>query len=104
MWLGGGVLGRIDQMVTVRGINVYPSALDNIIRGHAAVDEYEVHIRADRAMDELVLKVEVAVGVESPFASVRLRTSAAKRFKRVDRCYRPHLEAPDGGGETLQKA
>ena len=42
--------------------------------------------------------------VESPFASVRLRTSAAKRFKRVDRCYRPHLEAPDGGGETLQKA
>ena len=59
---GGGVLGRIDQMVTVRGINVYPSALDNIIRGHAAVDEYEVHIRADRAMDELVLKVEVAGG------------------------------------------
>ena len=58
-WLRGGVLGRIDQMVTVRGINVYPAAIDNIIRAHAAIDEYEVLVRADRAMDELVLRVEV---------------------------------------------
>ena len=58
-WLRGGVLGRIDQMVTVRGINVYPAAIDNIIRAHPAIDEYEVLVRADRAMDELVLRVEV---------------------------------------------
>ncbi len=59
VWTSGGVLGRIDEMVTVRGINVYPGALDNIIRAHRSIQEYEVHIRADRAMDELVLKVEV---------------------------------------------
>ena len=58
-WLRGGVLGRIDQMVTVRGINVYPAAIDNIVRAHPAIDEYEVLVRSDRAMDELVLRVEV---------------------------------------------
>lgn len=61
-WLHGGVLGRLDQMVTVRGINVYPSAIDNIIRAHPSIEEYEVHIRTDRAMDELVIRVEVADG------------------------------------------
>jgi phenylacetate-CoA ligase len=46
-------------MVTVRGVNVYPGALDNIIRAHSSVVEYEAHIRTHRAMHELVLKVEV---------------------------------------------
>ena len=59
IWLAGGILGRIDQMVTVKGVNVFPGALDNIIRAHASIDEYEVHIRTFRIMDELVIKVEV---------------------------------------------
>jgi len=61
-WLGGGVLGRIDQMVTVRGINVYPSAIDNIMRAHGAVQEYEAHVRTDREMAELVLRIEAGEG------------------------------------------
>ena len=39
--------------------------------------------------------------VDSPFAAVRLRTSAAKRFKRVEG---PDLEAPHGGREAVPKA
>jgi len=62
VWLAGGVLGRIDQMVTVRGVNVYPGALDNIIRAHPSVEEYEAHIRTHRAMHDLLLKVEVGGG------------------------------------------
>ena len=91
VWLGGGVLGRIDQMVTVRGINVYPSALDNIIRGHAAVDEYEVQIRADRAMDELVLKVEVAGGAAVNSVDV-LATEIHNRLQ-----LRPTIEVVENG-------
>ena len=42
--------------------------------------------------------------VESPFAAVRLRTSAAKRLKRVEGAYGPDLEAPHGGREAVPKA
>lgn len=58
-WLRGGVLGRVDQMVTVRGVNVYPAALDNIVRGHPMIDEYEAFVRTDRSMAELVLRIEI---------------------------------------------
>ena len=58
-WLRGGVLGRVDQMVIVRGINVYPAALEDIVRGHAVIDEYEAFVRTDRSMAELVLRIEI---------------------------------------------
>ncbi len=38
----------------------------------------------DRVTVSARLRVEARMEVESPFASVRLRTTAAKRFKRVD--------------------
>lgn len=55
----GGVLGRADDMLTVRGVNLYPSALDNLIRALPAILEYEVEIRRVAELDELLLKVEV---------------------------------------------
>src|SRR5206468_2470798 len=38
--LEGGILGRIDDMVVVRGVNVYPSAVEEILRAHGGVAEY----------------------------------------------------------------
>jgi phenylacetate-coenzyme A ligase PaaK-like adenylate-forming protein len=35
--LNGGILGRTDDMLVVRGVNVYPSAVENIVRGFDAV-------------------------------------------------------------------
>jgi phenylacetate-CoA ligase len=54
----GGVLGRADDMLTVRGVNLYPSAIDNLIRAIPAIIEYEVEIRRVAEMDDLLLKVE----------------------------------------------
>jgi phenylacetate-CoA ligase len=58
MALGGGILGRTDDMVVVRGVNVYPSALDEIMRGHDDVVEYQVELSVDRAMPEISLQIE----------------------------------------------
>src|SRR3989475_5903980 len=33
----GGVLGRADDMITIRGINVFPSAVENIVRRHPQI-------------------------------------------------------------------
>lgn len=54
----GGILGRADDMVVVRSVNVYPSAVEEVVRGHADVAEYRVEVRQVRAMTELKLLVE----------------------------------------------
>ncbi len=64
----GGVLGRADDMLIVRGVNVYPSAIDNLMRGLAQVVEYEVEIRRRQALDDLLVKVETVPG--EPFEAV----------------------------------
>lgn len=57
--LMGGVLGRADDMITIRGINVFPSAIENIVRRYPAVVEFAIEVHRRRQMHELHLKVEI---------------------------------------------
>jgi phenylacetate-CoA ligase len=56
--LEGGVLGRADDMMVIRGVNVFPSALEQILRSFPEVAEYRFIARKRGAMDELVIEVE----------------------------------------------
>jgi phenylacetate-CoA ligase len=59
--LPGVVLGRTDFMVVIRGVNVYPTAVENLIgtvRG--LTNHYELHVSRVGAMDRMLVKVEVA--------------------------------------------
>jgi len=56
--LNGGILTRADDMVVVRGVNVYPAAIEEIVRSHAGAGEYRVTVGEDRALVELWLEVE----------------------------------------------
>ncbi len=56
--LPGGVLGRVDDMLIVRGVNVYPSALANILHRFPEVSEYRVFVTSEGPMDEIALQVE----------------------------------------------
>lgn len=58
--LRGGILGRVDEMLIVRGVNVYPSALEAVIRRFPDVAEYRVEAYEDRGMTELRLVIEPA--------------------------------------------
>jgi phenylacetate-CoA ligase len=60
--LAGGIAGRVDDMVTVRGVNVFPSAIEAIVRRFAEVDEYRVELVTVREMDELRCTVETRSG------------------------------------------
>lgn len=66
--LVGGVLGRVDDMRLVRGVNVYPSAVDAIVRGFNEVIEYEVQIEQDGAMHELAMTIEPSTNCEDTAA------------------------------------
>lgn len=56
--LPGGILGRTDDMVVVRGVNVYPSAVEEIIRSVDGVLEYQVQVSAGQSLVELNLQIE----------------------------------------------
>lgn len=55
--LDGGVIGRIDDMLIVRGVNVFPSAIENIVR-RFPVDEFVVDVYRELEMDELEVRIE----------------------------------------------
>jgi phenylacetate-CoA ligase len=66
--LEGGVLGRCDEMLLIRGVNVYPSAIDNIVCSFPEVVEYQIQRTTVDAMEELELKIELASGVPTRVA------------------------------------
>ena len=56
--LDGGILGRVDDMIVVRGVNVYPTAVEAIVREFAEVAEYRVHVVQVQSLTELRLEIE----------------------------------------------
>ena len=56
--LRGGLLGRADDMMTIRGINVFPSAIENILRRFPEVVEFQGVVTRAMEMQELLLRLE----------------------------------------------
>ena len=56
--LPGGILGRTDDMIVVRGVNVYPGAVEEIIRTAAGVLEYQARVNTVHSLTELSLLIE----------------------------------------------
>lgn len=45
-------------MVVVRGVNLYPTGVDQIVRSCGGIAEYRVEIHTERGMSELKIQVE----------------------------------------------
>ena len=57
--LPNGIYGRADDMFVVRGENVTPSAIEDVIRGIDGLgDEFRVVITREKTMDELIVQAE----------------------------------------------
>ena len=56
--LEGGVLGRRDDMIVVRGVNIYPTALENIIRSVAGSAEFRIVATKLEEMDQVAIEIE----------------------------------------------
>jgi phenylacetate-CoA ligase len=91
----GGVLGRADDMLSVRGVNVYPAAIDNLLKALPSVVEYEVEIRRVEEMDDLLLKVETSGEVAFAEIERAIRTSFRTQLNiRVNVEQAPPLSLP----------
>ena len=68
-----GIYGRVDDAVTVRGENVYPSAVENVVRAIPELTgEFRMVVTRERAMDELTVLAEAA-GAGEDLSSVKLK-------------------------------
>ncbi len=98
----GGIRGRWDDMKLIRGTNVYPRAVESIVREYSAIDEFQIYLwRKDNIQDEIDVKLELKPGREQEWHE--LHRSLAKdlsnaheglRFNviRMDHGTLPHFE------------
>ena len=60
--LENGVVGRADDMMIVRGVNIFPSSIEQIMHSFPEVVEYRLTARKQGEMDELLVEVEDHLG------------------------------------------
>jgi phenylacetate-CoA ligase len=78
----GGVLGRADDMVTVRGVNVFPGGVENIIRNFTEVDEFRITVNKVKQMDEMDIEVELCEGTDPELIhAIALRLDSMLAFR-----------------------
>jgi phenylacetate-CoA ligase len=70
--LKGGVRGRIDDMIVLRGNNVHPSAIQTIVHRFAEVAEYRLEVDRSAALPVLRIEVEPHPGVEGAAVAARI--------------------------------
>lgn len=72
--LEGGIVGRADDMVVVRGVNVYPSLVEEVLRREPDVTEYRVTVDYRQPMVELAIDFETAPHcADAPAVQARLQ-------------------------------
>ncbi len=58
-WAEGGILGRIDDMIVIRGNNVFPSAVEGIVREFDEIAEFQLVLDRQAAMPQLRIVIEL---------------------------------------------
>ena len=62
VFLQGGVLSRADDMMVVRGVNIFPSSVEQILRSFPEVIEYRMTAHTEGEMDQLLVEIEDRLG------------------------------------------
>jgi len=87
----GGILGRVDDMKLIRGTNVYPRAIEAIVREYPEVEEFQAVIFHEGIRDEIKLRIEL--GAESSEeAWERLQDGLHRRLAHAHEGLNFHIE------------
>ncbi len=62
-WLPGGIVGRADDMVVIRGMNVYPSAIEEAVRQVSPTGAFRITFYTEAGLDQIKLEVELGDAV-----------------------------------------
>ncbi len=72
VWLDGGIRGRLDEMIVLRGNNVHPSALQTLLHRFTDLAEYRIEVDRSSVLAELRIEVEPRPGVAGPALAERI--------------------------------
>jgi phenylacetate-CoA ligase len=100
MRLKGGILGRVDDMLTIRGNNVFPTAIEAILCEFPEVIEFQFETVTRDAMPQLRIELETTIGMADAedFARQFERLSAQIAAVIHDRLhFRPEIVAVPPG-------
>ncbi|MBI3078101.1 MAG: phenylacetate--CoA ligase family protein [Deltaproteobacteria bacterium] len=91
----GGVLGRSDDMKIIRGVNVYPSAVEGIVRQYDEVDEFQIVLHRVGVQDEVTVKLELRQGAEG--LAVPIQEAIARELAEAHEGLRMNVRAVPKG-------
>jgi phenylacetate-CoA ligase len=91
----GGIRGRWDDMKLIRGTNVYPRAVESIVREHDAIDEFQIYLWRKEIQDEITIKVDLKPGRDGGWPA--LQSALARALAEAHEGLRFNIElAPPG--------
>jgi phenylacetate-CoA ligase len=79
--LPGGILGRLDDMLIVRGVNIFPAAIEGVVRRFATIEEFQIEVFRDGELDEIRVLVELDDASGVPRVREALRASLGIRLE-----------------------
>ena len=82
--LEGGILGRLDDMLIIRGVNVFPSAIEGIVRRFPAVEEFQIEVFRDGELEQARVLIEAGDADGRPLCGLvqeALRASLGLRLE-----------------------
>jgi phenylacetate-CoA ligase len=83
-WLPDGIIGRVDDMVVIRGMNVFPSSIEETVREFTDAGEFRITFYTDpRAMDEIKVEVELGDPSQAREMQARMRQHLGLRVRMV---------------------
>ena len=89
--LEGGILGRTDDMLLIRGNNVFPSAVEEVVRGFP-IAEFRITAKQGSSLTELKIEIEFAPGTDGRGIIQKLSEAIRDRFN-----FKPMVVAVDPG-------
>ncbi len=93
VFLPGGVLSRADDMMVIRGVNVFPSSVEQVLRSFPEVVEYRMTVRKQREMDHLMVEIEDHLNDPARVATeLRLRLGLKVEVQAVPAGSLPRVE------------
>ena len=78
--LEGGIVGRADDMVTIRGNNVFPTSVESVVREFPEVVEFRIVVQTVRAMKHVKLELEPRDGADPEAIRQRITRAIKDRL------------------------
>jgi phenylacetate-CoA ligase len=87
----GGFKGRADDLLNIRGVTVFPVAIEEVVRGTPALgDEFLIYITNDTGLDELTVQVETEAPLDAA-ATSQVKADLIQQLRAVIEI-RPHVD------------